>query len=61
ADSTMYSYLSEIEPSFRDRPQDGPYNHAFILGSENEISFRTQGVLDDILEIKSVDGGHSGH
>ncbi|MDP4167061.1 MAG: cell wall-binding repeat-containing protein, partial [Bacillota bacterium] len=61
ADSTLYSYLSEIEPSFHDRPQDGPYNHAFILGSENEISFRTQGVLDGILEIKSADGGHSGH
>lgn len=61
ADRSIYSFLSDIQPSFQNDPQDGPYNHAFILGTENEISFQTQGILDDILEIKSAEGGHSGH
>ncbi|MFN2747035.1 MULTISPECIES: hypothetical protein [Bacillus] len=61
ADQSVYSYLADIEPFFEKHPQDGPYNHGFILGSEDDISFQTQGILDDILEIKSKDGGHSGH
>ncbi|MEC1261622.1 cell wall-binding repeat-containing protein [Bacillus swezeyi] len=61
ADQNMYSFLAGIEPSFKNHPQDGPYNHGFILGTEDDISFQTQGILDDILEIKSSEGGHTGH
>ena len=39
-----------------------PYNHGFLLGSTSDISFETQGILDERLEIVQESGqGHGGH
>ncbi|WP_108672433.1 cell wall-binding repeat-containing protein [Peribacillus acanthi] len=57
-----YQFLSTIKPTFKDDPTAGPYNHGFIIGKQDDISFSVQGILDDRLEIVQKDGkGHSGH
>lgn len=58
----LYDFLAKIRPTFTDSPQAGPYNHGFITGSDHLVPFRTQGILDEKLEITSADGnGHGGH
>lgn len=58
----MHKYLMSLQPTFKDDPTVGPYNHAFIIGSENTIPFTTQGMIDQMLEITSENGGgHGGH
>ena len=47
----MYDFLATIQPKFKDDPTLGPYNHGFLLGSTSDISFETQGVLDERLEM----------
>ena len=38
------------------------YNHGFLLGNTSDISFETQGILDERLEIVQESGqGHGGH
>lgn len=55
----MYEFLATIKPTFKKEPSKGPYNHGFLIGSEATISYQTQGILDDKLEIVSEDGnGH---
>ncbi|MGG2091951.1 cell wall-binding repeat-containing protein [Bacillus sp. S13(2024)] len=57
----IYDFLGSIKPMYKESPTEGPYNHAFLLGTEKEISFKTQGILDDQLEIMSQNGmNHSG-
>lgn len=57
-----YDFLASIKPTFQDDPTTGPYNHGFIIGDQKQISFQTQGILDDKLEIAQEDGhGHGGH
>ncbi|KIL50011.1 cell wall-binding repeat-containing protein [Jeotgalibacillus soli] len=59
---TVYEFLAQIKPTFTDEPQNGPYNHGFLIGSDAAVPFTTQGILDDKLEIVSEDGGgHGGH
>ncbi len=54
--------LSILKPTFKDDPTEGPFNHAYIIGTLHEIDFSTQGLLDDKLEIVPEDsGGHHGH
>ena len=57
----MYDFLASIQPKFKDdRLQI--YNHGFLLGSTSDISFETQGILDERLEIVQESGqGHGGH
>ncbi|WP_042349745.1 cell wall-binding repeat-containing protein [Bacillus massiliigorillae] len=58
----VYSFLASIKPTFKDDPTAGPYNHGFVIGTEEEISYRTQGIMDNKLEIVQEDGqGHGGH
>jgi putative cell wall-binding protein len=58
----MHKYLMSLQPTFKDDPTVGPYNHAFVIGSEKTISFTTQGMIDQMLEITPVNGGgHGGH
>lgn len=58
----MHHYLMSLQPKFKDDPTVGPYNHAFVVGSVKRISFTTQGVIDQILEITPESGdGHGGH
>lgn len=61
-DSVM-SYLMELMPKYKDSPAEGPYNHAWITGSEDSITAKAQSEIDDMLEISPADGGnpHSGH
>ncbi|AJS61446.1 ArsR family transcriptional regulator [Paenibacillus sp. IHBB 10380] len=57
-----YDFFATIKPMFKDNPTVGPYNHAFLLGNLNNIPFKTQGIIDEQLEIVSEDGmGHGGH
>ncbi|GGE56960.1 cell wall-binding repeat-containing protein [Priestia taiwanensis] len=57
-----FDFLVKIKPTFKDDPTTGPYNHAFILGADASISYKSQGILDDALEIVQEDGkGHEGH
>ncbi|MCI0767162.1 cell wall-binding repeat-containing protein [Bacillus sp. TL12] len=58
----VYDLLATIKPKFKDDPTLGPYNHGFLLGNTENISFETQGILDEKLEIIQEDGGeHGGH
>ncbi|KAA0761298.1 cell wall-binding repeat-containing protein [Bacillus sp. SH5-2] len=58
----VYDFLATIQPKFKDDPTLGPYNHSFLLGSTSDISFETQGILDERLEIVQESGqGHGGH
>jgi putative cell wall-binding protein len=60
----VFDVLAELQPKFKDDPSVGPYNHAFLIGGENSISFKDQGMLDIMLEISPEgEGGHgsSGH
>ncbi|MGO4886542.1 cell wall-binding repeat-containing protein [Anaerobacillus sp. MEB173] len=59
----VYQYLGSLKPTFKDEPTEGPYNHGYVLGSEDIISYRTQGVIDEKLEIVSEKGDdpHGGH
>ncbi|HHT7237146.1 MULTISPECIES: ArsR family transcriptional regulator [Bacillus] len=62
ASQPVYDFLATIQPKFKDDPTLGPYNHAFLLGSTSDISFETQGILDERLEIVQESGkGHGGH
>ncbi|SES34502.1 cell wall-binding repeat-containing protein [Salisediminibacterium halotolerans] len=54
----LYEYMAEIRPVFEDDPMDGPYNHAYLLASQETVPFQTQGIIDEKLEIY---GGHGGH
>lgn len=59
---TIYQFLASIKPTFKDDPTSGPYNHGFIIGTQKEIPFAIQGILDEKLEIVQESGkGHSGH
>ncbi|MBJ8053070.1 cell wall-binding repeat-containing protein [Bacillus cereus] len=51
ASQPVYDFLASIQPKFKDAPTLGPYNHGFLLGSTSDISFETQGILDERLEI----------
>lgn len=62
ASQPVYDFLATIQPKFKDDPTLGPYNHGFLLGSTSDISFETQGILDERLEIVQEGGqGHGGH
>lgn len=58
----IYKFLASIRPTFTNNPQDGPFNHAFMTGTFDQISFKTQGIIDEKLEITNAGGGgHGGH
>lgn len=58
----LYEYLALLKPTFEIEPTEGPYNHAFIMGSVNNISFQVQGIIDEKLEIVAAGGkGHGDH
>ncbi|SDN17719.1 ArsR family transcriptional regulator [Alkalicoccus daliensis] len=55
-------YLAKLKPSFEEAPMEGPYNHGYVIGGEDTISFQAQGTLDALLEIEQLDGdGHGDH
>lgn len=60
---TVMDYLMSIQPKYQKSPAEGPYNHAWIIGGEDQVSYQGQVGIDDMLEIisGSGQGGHSGH
>lgn len=54
--SELYEFLALIKPTFEKDPTTGPYNHAFLLGTQAKVSFRTQGIIDEKLEIVQEGG-----
>ncbi|PRX77108.1 hypothetical protein B0G93_106142 [Bacillus sp. V-88] len=53
----IYHFLAKIKPTFQDSPQEGPYNHSYLIGSIETISYEVQGIIDNKLEIVAEDGG----
>jgi hypothetical protein len=52
-------FLARLKPIFTDDPTVGPYNHGFLSGTVNSLSYQTQGIIDEKLEIISATGkGH---
>ncbi|MBE4906930.1 cell wall-binding repeat-containing protein [Bacillus luteolus] len=57
-----HEFLGELQPTFKDDPTTGPYNHGYLIGSEDFITMKVQGALDIMLEIIPESGdGHGGH
>lgn len=57
----VMTYLMSIQPKYQTSPAEGPYNHAWLTGTEEEISKAAQAEIDDMLEIISATGqGHGG-
>ncbi|OEH84861.1 hypothetical protein BHU72_06610 [Desulfuribacillus stibiiarsenatis] len=62
APKQLSAYLGELKPLFQQTPTEGPYNHLYIVGLTNWISWEQQGDLDHLVEIESADGeGHGAH
>lgn len=58
----MHEYLGSLQPKFQKEPTEGPYNHAFVIGTEKSIPFTVQGMIDQMLEIVSATGqDHGSH
>ncbi|WP_332696208.1 cell wall-binding repeat-containing protein [Halalkalibacter lacteus] len=60
--SELYEYMARVKPAFIEEPTEGPYNHGYVVGSFKNVSFTTQGILDEKMEIVSLGGeDHGGH
>jgi putative cell wall-binding protein len=58
----VYELMATLKPTFENDPTVGPYNHAYLSGTEKLISYQTQGVIDEKLEIVPESGeGHGSH
>ncbi|WP_110930275.1 cell wall-binding repeat-containing protein [Paenibacillus bouchesdurhonensis] len=56
---SVMSYVMSLQPKYESSPTEGPYNHAWLIGSEAIISTKVQGEIDSMLEIESkLGGGH---
>lgn len=56
---SVMNYVMSLQPKYDLSPTEGPYNHAWLIGSENSISLKGQGEIDNMLEIVSKSGeGH---
>lgn len=40
-------FLDRLKSTFTDNPTVSPYNHGFLLGTVNSISYQTQGIIDE--------------
>ncbi|MEB1807318.1 MAG: cell wall-binding repeat-containing protein [Bacillaceae bacterium] len=56
-----YDFLTLLKPMFDLEPTEGPYNHAYLLGTTDVVSYQTQGIIDEKLEIISAHGDHHAH
>ncbi|QOR66153.1 cell wall-binding repeat-containing protein [Cytobacillus suaedae] len=58
----IHEFLGKLQPTFKDDPTTGPYNHGYLIGSGDAITMKEQGALDIMLEIIPENGnGHGGH
>ncbi|MEC0246332.1 MULTISPECIES: cell wall-binding repeat-containing protein [Paenibacillus] len=59
---TVMTYVMSVQPKYKKEPTEGPYNHAWLTGSEDSLTAAAQGEIDSMLEIVSETGeGHGGH
>lgn len=56
----IYQYLAKLKPAFENDPTEGPYNHGYLFGSTDIISFTVQGIIDEKMEIVSLSGDDHG-
>ncbi|WP_078556822.1 ArsR family transcriptional regulator [Bacillus alkalicellulosilyticus] len=61
--TSIYHYLATVKPAFVTDPTEGPYNHGYLLGDMSVLSFTTQGIIDEKLEIVPASGedAHAHH
>lgn len=63
---TVMAYVMSVQPKYDKSPTEGPYNHAWLTGSENSLTAAVQGEIDSMMEIVSRSGedhagmGHAG-
>lgn len=63
---TVMAYVMSVQPKYDMSPTEGPYNHAWLTGSENSLTAAVQGEIDSMMEIVSRSGedhagmGHAG-
>ncbi|MBM7096211.1 cell wall-binding repeat-containing protein [Bacillus sp. H-16] len=50
----VYDYLARLKPAFENDPTEGPYNHGYLFGSTDSVSFPVQGIIDERMEIVSL-------
>ncbi|MNR67310.1 hypothetical protein D3C85_1912390 [compost metagenome] len=56
---SVMNYVMSLQPKYDQSPTEGPYNHAWLIGSEKSITLKGQGEIDNMLEIVSKSGeGH---
>jgi len=59
---SVMSYVMSVQPKYKESPTEGPYNHAWLTGNEDQLSMKAQGEIDSMLEIVSATGeGHGAH
>lgn len=52
----VMSYVMSVQPKYKKSPTEGPYNHAWLTGSQISIPAIGQAEIDNMLEIVSVSG-----
>lgn len=61
---SVMDYVMSIQPKYEDTPAEGPYNHAWLTGNEEDLTYAAQTEIDEMLEIVSAKGeghGSMGH
>jgi len=59
---SVRTYLNAVQPKYKESPAEGPYNHAWIIGSASALPVSAQAEIDELLEIQQLSGeGHGGH
>ncbi|AJS58619.1 hypothetical protein [Paenibacillus sp. IHBB 10380] len=54
------NYQASVQPKYDKSPTEGPYNHAWLTGSEQSITLKAEGETDSMLEIISKSGPDHG-
>ncbi|MCR8845569.1 cell wall-binding repeat-containing protein [Paenibacillus sp. SC116] len=60
--NSVMDYVMTLQPKYKVTPTEGPFNHAWIVGNEKDLTPEAQGEIDSMLEIVSASGkGHGDH
>ncbi|MBD8497181.1 cell wall-binding repeat-containing protein [Paenibacillus arenosi] len=60
--NSVMDYVMTLQPKYKETPTEGPFNHAWMVGNEQDLSAQAQGEIDSMLEIVSASGkGHADH
>ncbi|AOZ92418.1 ArsR family transcriptional regulator [Paenibacillus crassostreae] len=57
---SVMSYMVSVQPKYEMSPTEGPYNHAWLTGSQQSMTPKAQGEIDSMLEIISKSGPDHG-